>query len=440
MAFTNILHLKRKNNSHGLFFWVIQLLVTTTCFGQVFKNKTLHQLYQQKDYFKLQSNFWVQRKHIPPAEALFYEAILANAFNQSQNSNNAIARLRNSYPHWLTDSLRKALLNTEADNHIKLYQYARAAACYTEIINHYKAIADSTEMADIENSKGIWSAIANVRQQQVLFSQTTIVAWHRDEVGLIQMPVHHAADTCNLVFDTGANLSVITASAAKKLGMKTYPVKLDLASGTTGQTVQSSLAVADSLYLGNILIRNAVFLLLPDDMLYFKQIDYRQQGIIGEPIIAQLGEARIHANGTFEVPLKPSKRNFGNLALDGLMPIANFKVKQDSLPFRFDSGASSSVLYQPYFKKYKAEVIHSGTAYQLHTGGVGGTIVTAAAYTLKNIKLGIAGHSFLIPKINVRTTAVGAGPETSYGNMGLDIFGQFNTIIINFKHMYLEVL
>ncbi|OQP49876.1 hypothetical protein A4D02_27760 [Niastella koreensis] len=53
--------------------------------------------------------------------------------------------------------------------------------------------------------------------------------------------------------------------------MRICPVSLDLGAGTTGQTVQSSLAVADSLWLGSVLLRHVVFLLLPDDMLFLNR-------------------------------------------------------------------------------------------------------------------------------------------------------------------------
>jgi len=258
-------------------------------------------------------------------------------------------------------------------------------------------------------------------------------------MGLVQVPISHHQDSCNLAFDTGANLSVITETSARKLGMRIYPVKLDLASGISGQVVQSSLAVADSLYLGEILIKNAVFLLLPDEMLYFKRGNYHQQGIIGQPIMAQLKEIAIRQDGRFEIPLHPSKSAFQNLALDGLMPIAEFTVHKESLPFRFDTGAGSSVLYLPYFDRYKKNVIQHGRPHKLKSSGVGGTITETDAYAIRDFSISIANHVTKLPQIHVRTSSVGTEKDLFYGNLGLNALGQFSTLTINFESMFIEV-
>ena len=261
----------------------------------------------------------------------------------------------------------------------------------------------------------------------------------RDKIGLIQVPIMHGADTTDMIFDTGANLSVITKTAAKKLGMKIFPVKIDLASGTTGHTVKSSLAVADSLFLGEILIRNAVFLLLPDEMLNFKQQDYRQDGIIGEPIIAQLKEVTIRKDGTLTVSHQPGFHTQNNLALDGLMPIAELTTLQDSLPFRFDTGASSSVLYKPFFDRFRSYVLRNGVANKLRTGGVGGKIVETDAYTLTNFTLGIDRHLATMSRISVRSTSLNSQGDMFFGNLGQDLLRSFSSLRINFETMFVDV-
>ncbi|GAA4313682.1 hypothetical protein GCM10023143_24090 [Compostibacter hankyongensis] len=396
-------------------------------------------LYKSKSLFKLNLQFAKYQNDLSEKDRLFYRSILDNAFNRCIQSNQDIAALRKTYEDLLPDSTAKELFNIEADNFIKLYQYKAAAMCYTKLAAKYKTPADSAALADIENSKALWGAISDVPPQEITVLKTTTVTWKKDKIGLLQIPVVHHEDSCFLVFDTGANLSVITKTAARKLGMRIYPVKLDLASGTTGQLVQSSLAVADSLYLGGMLIKNAVFLLLPDEMLYFKHGDYSQEGIIGEPVMAQLKEINIHQDGRLEIPLHPSKSHFQNLALDGLMPIADFTVQKDSLPFRFDTGAGSSVLYHPYFDRYRKEVVQNGAPYKLKTNGVGGTITESDAYTIRNFSIGIANHSTTLSKINVRTGPVGAEKDVFYGNLGLDAIGQFNTLTINFESMFIDV-
>ena len=398
----------------------------------------LADLYRRKEYFVLERQFEKQRAQLPDRLQLFYQAVLDNTFNRPAASDRQIKNIRSRFRIGPANSLNKILLNLEADNATKLYDYRRAANTYQLIIDQCKP--DSAERADILNSLALWGAIANVPPQAVVQRRDASLKWRKDKIGLVQVPVHAGKDSCDLVFDTGANLSVITETGAKKLHMQIYPVKLDLGAGTTGQTVQSSLAVADSLYLGDVLLRHVVFLLLPDDMLYFKQADYRQQGIIGLPLMVELGQINLYRDGRLVVPLHAERADGHNLALDGLMPIVEYAFKRDHLPFRFDSGASSSALYAPFYKRYQEFIKQNGQPYELKTGGVGGTINTAAAYQLKNVDFGVAGRAFRVPLINVRTTDVGQETDLFYGNMGLDIFGQFKQLTINFRYMYLQVL
>lgn len=415
---------------------LLVLLLCHTCLT-AFGQSSLAEFYRRKDYFQLKREFAANSKTLHPADRLFYQAVLHNASNRPQSSDQAIALLRKSFKNTLKDSLRKALLNLEADNAIKSYRYQKAADAYRAIMTHCKT--DSAERADLENSIALWGAIAEVPQQQVIQQQTAVLHWQKDMIGLLQVPVSVGTDTCDLVFDTGANISVITESSAKKLHMRVYPVKLDLGAGTTGQTVQSSLAVADSLWLGPVLMRHVVFLLLPDHMLEFKQAAYQQQGIIGEPLMAQLRQMSFYQDGRLEIPLNPLSNQSSNMALDGAMPIVEYTVNGQHLPFRFDSGASTSVLYEPFYKRFEKLVRTSGKPYQLRTGGVGGTINTAEAFKLPDISFNVNSKMFRIPEISVRTTPVGTEPDLFYGNMGLDIFGDFQKLTIDFAGMRLDV-
>jgi hypothetical protein len=415
------------------FLVLLFCLQRSLSFGQ----SALRDAYREKNYFELQRAFNAASKTLKQADRLFYEAVLGNVFNRQLASDSAISFLRKRYSTSLNDSLRKALLNLEADNAIKSYRYQKAVVAYHMIIARCKT--DSAERADLENSIALWGAIAQVPPQQIIQRQDVILRWHKDQIGLLQLPVSHLADTCDLVFDTGANISVITQSSAKKLHMRVYPVKLDLGAGTTGQTVQSSLAVADSLWLGPILLKQVVFLLLPDEMLQFKQANYRQTGIIGEPLMAQLKQMTFYGDGRLAIPLHPVHSGNPNLAMDGAMPIVEYEFNGQRLPFRFDSGASTSVLYAPFYRRFESLVKTKGRAYQMRTGGVGGTINTAAAFKLPDLAFQVSGKTFTLPELSVRTTAVGSEPDMFYGNMGLDLFGKFQQLTIDFTAMKLTV-
>lgn len=368
-------------------------------------------------------------------EQSYYQALTDNAFNRCEQSDKLITPLLDD--HTLPDSLRQRLLVAEADNQLKLFHYRKAAYCYHLLSTQYASLVDSSTVEDYQNSEGLWGAVADVAPQTMTIRHNEVIHFHRDKVGLIRLPVVADADTCNMVFDTGANLSVITESGAKRLHMKTFDVNLDLGN-ITGGSIKSSMAVADSLYIGGILLQHVIFLLLPDDMLYFEQLDYRQEGIIGEPVIAQLKEVSIGSDSTLRVPLRPSSRNYGNLALYGLTPVAQLTVGADNLVFTFDTGAAGTILYLRYFERYKAQIQQKGTARALRSAGAGGEVVERQSYRLPNWSVGLAGHIVTLPFADVNTEPVGDDKDSFYGNLGQDLFRLYNTLTINFENMYLE--
>ena len=65
-------------------------------------------------------------------------------------------------------------------------------------------------------------------------------------------------------FDTGAELSVLTESEAKRFGLRGTPGVCQVGD-VNGTQVNMRIAVADELAVGSIRIRHAAFLVLPDD-------------------------------------------------------------------------------------------------------------------------------------------------------------------------------
>jgi hypothetical protein len=414
-----------------LFLWIFY---TPVCHSQ-----DLNQIYQSKDFFKLRDEFQKQSAILTPQDRYFYQAVLENAFNQCDRSNETSAKLtanslvRVKGQHW------KMLEYLRADNYIKLYRYQEAVNCFTELKNKMNATLDSSEIDDLDQSIKLWSTIREVQPQEVIRPSECHIPWVKDKMGLIDVPVNVGDDTSEFMFDTGANQSVISETNAKRFHLKIYKVKIPLASGISGTTFQTSLAVADSLYIGVILLRHVIFFLLPDDMLYFKPMEYRQQGIIGEPVIAQLGEIKIRKDGQMDVSVRNGNPRLHNLAFSGMMPIVNFFFEQDSLPFQFDTGAGSTILYEPFFTRYRKMILQKGKSHILRSAGVGGSITESKAYELKNFHLEVAGVTCRLDTVNIRTTPVGPEKDLYYGNIGLGLFNACNTVTLNLRDMYISV-
>ena len=70
----------------------------------------------------------------------------------------------------------------------------------------------------------------------------TRLKMEKDAAGLKNLKVRVGEETMNFIFDTGANISTVSASVAKRLGMKMIPADIDV-DAITGISVKADLAV-----------------------------------------------------------------------------------------------------------------------------------------------------------------------------------------------------
>src|SRR5207237_3830724 len=106
---------------------------------------------------------------------------------------------------------------------------------------------------------------------------------------LLNVPVEINAQKMDFVFDTGANISTVSASTAQKLGLRI--IEADIAVGSsTDIKVKSKLGVAPEIKVGQVTLKNVVFLVLEDKALTFPQINYQINGIVGFPVIEAFRE------------------------------------------------------------------------------------------------------------------------------------------------------
>ena len=374
---------------------------------------------------------------ISDEKKLYFSAFVNNAFNRNRESIKNIDAIFSNYPSVITDSLKANLLLLQEDNYFKTFQYAKSADVDNELINQYKPVLDSNKYADIKNSFLVRNALRNIEPQQVTHSGDAGISWKKDMIGLIEIPVRKKDSVFDCVFDTRANISGITATYAKKMGLKMLDVSYTEGSGITGKTFKCSLGIADSMWIGNILIRNVVFQVMPDEILYFPTIHFGLHVIIGYPVISQLKEVHVFQNGSITIPGHSSNSSLHNLALDRLNPVVSCKTDDDTLCFQFDTGATSSVLYSTYFRKYKAKIIKEGVAQTVDMGGAGGTVKTKI-YALKTFNVQVGNKKATLKEVSVQPEPIPGIVEKFYGNLGQDLIGQFNEMILNFDQMYID--
>lgn len=417
----------------------LSILVFFAC-SNVSKNdsivdKRLSDLLKSKNFYKLRLELDNVQNKLSEVRLLYYKTYCAQAFDNGQQSNEYADVLLSNYKNQLNDTIVSELLAIKSNNYIRSYHYKEAGDIYKTILEKYKSLLDSSEIADYQNAQQLFGTLALVRPQIIHKQNDIKISSYRNRFNHLMTPVKCGGIADEFIFDTGANLSAISVSYAKKMGLTFY--ESDITVGTvTHITVQTKLAVADSLYVGDILFENVVFLVTPDEQMSFPAINYEVHGIIGFPVIHQMGEIRMKKDGTVIVPKEVQDRKLHNMCLEGLNPIVQLISDSDTLLFTLDTGAKYTELSKRYYDNNKDEVEKNGKLQTSQRGG-GGGVVEEKIYRLQNFPYTIGTKSNVLSEIPVILSEYTFNKYFD-GNLGQDIFLQFNEMILNFQYMYID--
>ncbi|BAX82095.1 hypothetical protein ALGA_3803 [Labilibaculum antarcticum] len=394
------------------------------------KFNDIYDLLEQKNFFKAKEMYSFAKNNFPIAYQKFTEALLDNAFNRLDESQEKITFLIDKKLS-IPDSLQLKLYEVKMDNSLKLYNYKEAKNSIITILSDYKKDLTKKETASFENSLKIWSSLENTSPQKVIIKQNTILKMEKDIAGLKNLKVSANCDTLNFIFDTGANLSTTSQSVAERLKMKIIPVEIEVET-ITGTKILAQLAVCDQLTMGNVDMYHVIFLVLPDEDLSFPQINYQIYGILGFPLIEALKEIQITQNGDFIIPKERTAFiESSNMAMNGLTPL----IYIDGMHFTFDTGADNTMLYHSFYKENLDEITKHYQPEKISFGGAGGK-AGFDGYVI-NHTFNILGKDAALKDIQVLKEKI-KEDETVYGNIGQDLIQQFNTMTLNFDKMFIR--
>ncbi|MEO6393685.1 MAG: pepsin/retropepsin-like aspartic protease family protein [Pyrinomonadaceae bacterium] len=392
---------------------------------------SLETLLKDRQYFDLRDAV-AKRSKESSAESLYYRGVVANRFNQPAES----TTLLEQYVRRAGAPNARQAYELLADNYLRMYQYGKAADIYRLLMGLKKHLT-TDEFADYQNSFGLWNALRDTPPQTVVLTGDSKIQGTRDKANLLNLPVQVNGQNEDFVFDTGANLSTITVSTANKLGLKL--IESGVSVGTSSDIkVTSKLAVAPELKLGSVVVTNVVFLVLDDQALYFPQINYQIDGIIGFPVMEGIGRVSIaRSNEVLLIATTAKTKAEPNMCFENLKPLVQGVVKGRKMIFLLDSGAVSSAFYPRFFEANKQRVLDSGPPQKVKVGGAGGSKLVEAYY-LKDLEISIAGKTARFAKAQVISESINEDSSNFYGNLGQDLIKQFDRTTLDFRAMRIE--
>lgn len=366
-------------------------------------------------------------------ELAFYRAWSAASFNRPDEAARyaseylaSRAAMRDSLHLWDAYSVL-------GDAHVKAYRYADAARAYRAAVAHAR---DSTKRAETQNAVNLWEAVSAVPAQTVERPRELRLSTMRDKVELLTTEVEAGGRRLPFVWDTGAGLSTITDSSAIEMGFRIVEAAVHVGA-IEGGKVPTRLAVAPELRIGGATVRNAIFLVLPAANLSFPRIDYRVRGIVGFPVIAALSPATHLREGgiLLEAPSSSAPGNAAsNLCLDGLAPLLAVTHRGRRLHAGFDTGAQSSSFYPPFLAAFPDA---KGRGSSIGIAGVNGAR-QVPGLILPSLEIGVGGRTVTLPNARVLREHTMPNSTFLFGNLGQDVFRQFESMTVDFRAMELR--
>ena len=262
-----------------------------------------------------------------------------------------------------------------------------------------------------------------------------VVVKGRTEGAHLSVPVAINGKTYPFTLDTGTGTTAISQRLADELGLRTIcdSIRIDGIGSRLG-----SLAIADSLCVGNIVYKNPVVAVLPpnpavDTLLYI-------DAILGRDLLIAVGEVQIYPKKkktVFPATPTPSPLPEKNLVLmNGGDPYLEAWSGDERLLMLFDTGNSTGGMYPSYYRKHKERIETEGAPDTVLVGGM--DLYTATVYRLPGFSLRTCGSEIGIDNMIVETAENGPSRtgQSGDGVLGMDFIRQFRKVTINFSQMY----
>jgi predicted aspartyl protease len=236
------------------------------------------------------------------------------------------------------------------DSYARQGAYRKEHALIVRWLAAHGEPVDPDELADLREALGTAAVLRDVSRAKATGSSSATLHSYRNVLGTQNVDLTVRGVTLSWNIDTGANLSVVTESAARRMRLAVRDARTR-AVGLTGHSVPTRIAVIYRLPVGGVTLRNVVAIVVPDSALFIRSPrgNYQIAAILGCPALAQLGRFRIDADGTFAIDRAgPLLRSGATLYMKQLTPVAEVEIAGRPGLMSIDTGANRSSLHASY--------------------------------------------------------------------------------------------
>ena len=405
----------------SLVAWLTLLALGHTCFAVDNKRPDLRSLYDAHRWFALRDT--VRKTDAP----LFYRGAVACVFNDVRQCEKKSKALIRSQPHSEQAHAAHSLL---AGVYLRYGQYRKALSQLDEML-----VLEPGD-SDAKSVRPLLAALSSSPDQSIGRRHSTQLSLHHEGADL-GVPVSINGTPATYTFDTGANLSLLSLSEAKRLGLAVRDVESRM-EVMTGARVSLRIAVASELAVGAFRLKHVAFLVFPDDQPPFNDLPLGERGIIGIPVLLAFQSFSWGSDGSFEIPSPTRRLARSNLCFDGQIPVAEVQFEDTNLRFSLDTGAEVTYLYPPFAAAFPDLVEQQGKKESQKVTGVGSSTQVESGI-LPKLRLEIGGFTTILRPAQVLLAKTTAGSKLFEGNLGMDLLTQAQRTTVDFRSMTLTL-
>jgi predicted aspartyl protease len=265
-------------------------LVCSSCFGADLESlRVEHRWFQLREALKTQSGSALDR------------GAAAAAFQHVREAE-----------RWLATSHDEAARDLLADVYIRSGLYQKALSILQTSPVAHEEIATLAQLADQSSTFHGISRIRGEIRRDLLFAPVTVNG--HDSKALL---------------DTGSNMSVVSQSEARRLGLRIVG--------------SARIGTAEQFAIGGLRMRHVAFWILSDEEPPFRDLPEGERVVLGLPAFLAMGGLRWRPDGAIEIGIRIAGHE-PNLCFDKMNPMVRVEAQGKSLEMLLDTGSSRTYL------------------------------------------------------------------------------------------------